>query len=78
MATLTDNVARAPARTLNSFVASPGLLRDETPSTVKDVAMIWAREGLREKMKQLAESAGVTPATKATLLRACSFNRIVH
>jgi len=79
MKTLIDNVARFPAQTINSFIAAPVLLRDESMDTLTKVAKIWAREGLRSRVIDLANKDGVSTSTKALLMRACSqSDRSVH
>lgn len=78
MKTLIDNVARFPAATMNAFLASPNKIRDESMDTLSTVAKIWAREGLRQKVVELANRDGVTTSAKAALLRACRFDRNVH
>ncbi len=78
MKTLIGNVARFPAQTLNNFRSAPVLLRDESVETLKKVAQIWTREGLRARVLELAEMDGITPSIKAVLMRACVVNRNVH
>lgn len=79
MKTLIDNVARFPAQIINTFIAAPVRLRDESVETLTTVARIWAREGLRSRVLQLASMDGVTPATKALLIRAANASgRSVH
>lgn len=78
MGTLIDNVARFPQATMKQVEAAPMVLRDESLDTLRCVAKIWSREGLRARVLVLAEAPGVTREMKIALLRACVTTRRIH
>jgi hypothetical protein len=81
MKTLIDNVARFPAQTLNNFRSAPVLLRDESVETLRKVAQIWTREGLRARVLELAEMDGITPSIKGgsdACMRCQSYRSLIH
>lgn len=68
---LITNVSRHPAQTLSSFEAMPARLQDECFNTLAQIAKIWARQGLRDRVYQLADASGLTVDQRVALRSAC-------
>jgi len=77
---LINNVARHPAHMLNSALARPALITDESLATVGAVARIWVREGLGERASALVDASGVSGEARALLRRICAARNmtVVH
>lgn len=78
MRTYVDNVARYPGQTLNFALASPTGLADESMDSIRKIAQIWVREGLRAKVLELADKAGFKSEQRAALRRACQAQHVLH